>query len=229
MPEHVHKGRGSSLLKINGPGSAGHYSLHHPLARKRLSDFRKGEPIMRTKLSTGTRKLFRLGLGIAVLVGLINAWFAVPNVWLTYQVQSPGAAPVRVTQCGEDDVREYFYRRTADGAFFNIDLCFLAVDNKQLKFIPYATDTDGLSWIELKHSPQVGAYTRSVARSFTIPQADYPAALATWRKAKWQARLESLGKFALGCGAAAALFLFAAWLMRKPWGIAARKRIARAM
>jgi hypothetical protein len=185
--------------------------------------------MMRTTLHTGTRKLVRLVLGVAILAGIINAWFAVPNVWLTYQVQSPGAAPVRVAQCGEDDVREYFYRRMADSALINIDLCFLAVENRQLKFIPYATDADGPSWIELKHSPQVGAYTRSVARSFTIPPADYPEALDAWRKARWQARLESLGKFALGCSVAAALWMSAGWLMRKRWSVAARRRIARAM
>jgi hypothetical protein len=184
---------------------------------------------MRTKLTSGARKLFLLGLGIAVLVGIINAWYAPPNVWLTYQVQSPGASPVRVERCGEDDVREYFYRGAADGVFFNVDLCFLAVGNRQLKFIPYATDADGPSWIELKHSPQVRAYTRSVARSFAIPQSDYPAALEAWRKAKWQARLEGLARFAFGCGVAAGLYLFAAWLMRKPWGVAVRRRIARAM
>jgi hypothetical protein len=184
---------------------------------------------MRPQLSKGSGKLFRLGLGIAIAAGLINAWFAVPNVWLTYQVQSPGAAPVRVSQCGEDDVREYFYRRMADGVFFNIDLCFLAVENRQLKFIPYATDVDGPSWIELKHSPQVGAYTRSVARSFTIPPADFPAALEAWHKARWQARLIGVVKFALGCGVAAALFQLAAWLMRRPWGVAMRRRIARAI
>lgn len=184
---------------------------------------------MRIHVSKGIRKLFLLGLGIALCIGVINAWRAAPNVWLTYQVQSPGAAPVRVERCGDDDVREYFYRAAADGAFFNVDLCFLAVENKHLKFIPYATDADGPSWIELKHSPQVRAYTHSVARSFTIPQSDYPAALEAWREAKSQARMESFGKFTLGCGAAAGLFLFAGWLMRRPWGVAARRRLARAM
>ncbi|MDB5729251.1 MAG: hypothetical protein JWQ00_2456, partial [Noviherbaspirillum sp.] len=42
--------------------------------------------MMRTTLHTGTRKLVRLVLGVAILAGIINAWFAVPNVWLTYQV-----------------------------------------------------------------------------------------------------------------------------------------------
>jgi hypothetical protein len=143
---------------------------------------------MLANLSKRARTLILAGLALMVVVGTVNAWKTEPHVWLTYQVQSPGKAPVRVERCGDDDPREYFYRVGPDGRYFNIDLCFKAVEKNSLKFIPYSTDEDGTSWIEVKNSPQVRAYTRTAARSFVFPQADQSAAHALWHRKRCATR-----------------------------------------
>lgn len=178
---------------------------------------------MPRNLREGARRLLLVALMLAAGIGIGNAWNAEPNVWLTYQVQSPGAAPVRVERCGDDDTREYFYRDGPDGTYFNIDLCFKAVQKNDLKFIPYATDEDGTSWIELKNSPQVGSYTRAVARSFDVPQADRGAAFALWQKAKWRTRFESLGQLAIGLVAFWLFCSLLAWIARRFLGLASAR------
>ncbi len=142
------------------------------------------------------KRLFQIAFAIAAIVGLIQVWNEEPHVRLSYQVQTPGGTPVLVEHCGKDDVREYLYRLGPEGKQFNIDLCFQAMQNDRLNFIPYMTDEDGVSWIESKNSPQVVFYTRTVARTFTLPQRDRETALELWRKAKRQASIESLAALA---------------------------------
>jgi hypothetical protein len=151
------------------------------------------------------RRLFHVAIALAAVIGFVNAWNVQPHVWLTYQVQSPGAAPVRVERCGDDDRREYFYRDGPDGTQFNIDLCFKAVEKNRLKFIPYSTDEDGASWIELQNSPQILSYTRSVARSFSFPEADHAAALTLWQKERLRARIEKMVESAIAVAVLSAL------------------------
>jgi hypothetical protein len=178
---------------------------------------------MPRNLSQAARRLFQLALIVAVAIGIVNAWNVEPHVWLTYQVQSPGSMPVKVGRCGDDDAREYLYRDGPGGTHFNIDLCFKAVQKNRLKFIPYATDEEGTSWIELKNSPQVSSYTRAVARSFTFPQADHAAALALWQKEKWRARFERLGEFAIGVAVFGLLCFVVAWIARRLLGVVSNK------
>jgi hypothetical protein len=160
-------------------------------------------------------RLFHVAIVLAVVIGFVNAWNVQPHVWLTYQVQSSGAAPVRVERCGDDDAREYLYRDGPDGTRFNIDLCFKAVEKNRLKFIPYSTDEDGVSWIELKNSPQIGSYTRSVARSFNFPEADRASALALWQKERLRARVEKMGEFAITLAVMSVLGYAALWIARR--------------
>ncbi len=143
------------------------------------------------------RRLFRGAFAMAAIIGIVLAWNAEPHVRLIYQIQSPGGAPVLVDRCGKDDVSEHLYRVGPQGKQFNIDLCFQTIQKDRLTFIPYVTDEDGVSWIELKNSPQVASYTRAVARSFTLPQHDCETALELWDKAKRQARIESLTELAI--------------------------------
>ncbi|MEN3291516.1 MAG: hypothetical protein V7642_769 [Burkholderiales bacterium] len=168
------------------------------------------------KISRETAKrLFYVSIVLAVVIGFVNAWNVQPHVWLTYQVQAPGAAPVRVERCGDDDPREYFYRDGPDGTRFNIDLCFKAVEKNRLKFIPYSTDEDGVAWIELKNSPQIGSYTRSVARAFSFPEADRAGALALWQKERLRARIEKTGEFAITLAVLSVLGCAALWFARR--------------
>jgi hypothetical protein len=160
-------------------------------------------------------RLFQVVLAVVAIAGLVNAWNAKPNVWLTYQLQAPGALPVRVERCGEDDVREYFYRDGPDGTQFNIDLCFKAVQKNHLKFIPYATDEDGKSWIELRNSPQVGAYTRTVAHAFVFPTADQRAALSVWQQERRRLQMEKLKELAISLIVLSVAGLLAGWIIRR--------------
>lgn len=171
-------------------------------------------------------RLFHVAIVLAVVIGFVNAWNVQPHVWLTYQVQSSGAAPVRVERCGDDDPREYFYRVGPDGRYFNIDLCFKAVEKNSLKFIPYSTDEDGTSWIEVKNSPQVRAYTRTVARSFVFPQADQSAAHALWQKEKWRVRTESVAQLAIVVISLGLLCWLFGWIARRFAGHTSRRRRA---
>lgn len=152
---------------------------------------------MPTNTFRWARRLFQVAFAIAAIVGTILAWNREPHVRLIYQIQSPGGTPVLVDRCGKDDVSEYLYRVGPEGKQFNIDLCFQTMQRDRLNFIPYAADEEGVSWIELKNSPQVAAYTRAVARSFTLPQHDSEAALERWRKAKRQERFENLVELAV--------------------------------
>lgn len=181
---------------------------------------------MLANLSKRARTLILAGLALMVVVGTVNAWKTEPHVWLTYQVQSPGKAPVRVERCGDDDPREYFYRVGPDGRYFNIDLCFKAVEKNSLKFIPYSTDEDGTSWIEVKNSPQVRAYTRTVARSFVFPQADQSAAHALWQKEKWRVRTESVAQLAIVVISLGLLCWLFGWIARRFTGHTSRRRRA---
>jgi hypothetical protein len=182
--------------------------------------------MMPRKLFERASRLFQVVFAIAAITGIIMAWNAEPRVRLTYQVQSPGAVPVMVERCGNDDAREYLYRNGPDGTQFSIDLCFKAVRKNDLNFIPYATDEDGMSWIELTNSAQVAAYTKTVGRSFTLPATDNKALLELWRKGKWQARVERLAQLA------ARLFVFGAvcylllWLARR-YRVVGLRRLAR--
>jgi hypothetical protein len=178
---------------------------------------------MPRNLSQAARRLFQLALIVAVAIGIVKAWNVEPHVWLTYQIQSPGSMPVKVGRCGDDDAREYLYRDGPGGTHFNIDLCFKAVQKNRLKFIPYAPDEEGTSWIELKNSPQVSSYTRAVARSFTFPQADHAAALALWQKEKSRARFERLGEFAIGVAVFGLLCFVVAWIARRLLGVVSNK------
>ncbi|RJF96967.1 hypothetical protein D3870_21670 [Noviherbaspirillum cavernae] len=159
---------------------------------------------MRRNLLAAFRTIFLLAFTIALIAGSINAWNAVPQVWLVYQVQSPGAAPLKVEHCDRDAAREYSYREGPDGARFNIELCFRAIRIGELKFIPYLTSRDEVAWIEFKGSPQVAAYTRTVARSFALSQADVESALGQWRRQQREARMDGFVQLAV------TLLLFAA-------------------
>jgi hypothetical protein len=180
---------------------------------------------MPTHLSALARPLFLAAITIAMVAGIVNAWNAEPHLWLTYQLQAPGSKAVKVERCGDDDPREYFYRESPDGRYFNIELCLKTVQKSQLKFIPYAIDADGTSWIELNNSPQVGLYTRSVARSFALPEADQRVVQAQWEKEKWRARFGSLGRLVAGMFAFGLLCWASAWVARRFFGFAPAKRI----
>jgi hypothetical protein len=182
---------------------------------------------MPRNFSEWAKRIFQVVLAVAAIAGIVDAWNSDPHVWLTYQIQAPGALPAKVERCGDDDVREYFYRDGPDGTRFNIDLCFKTVQKNRLKFIPYATDEDGISWIELKNSPQVGAHTRAVARAFVVPQEDYDAALALWHKGKQQARLERLAEVAVSLAVFCMLGILAGWILRKLLNGALRKHARR--
>lgn len=173
------------------------------------------------------RNLFLIAFAIAVLASFVVAWNAEPNARLTYQIQSPGAAAVLVDRCGADDAREYFYRRGPQGKWFNIDLCFKVVSRNQVKFIPYASEEDGLSWIEFKYSPQVDVYTKTVARNFTLPLTDHAAALDIWHAAKRQARLARLAELAARLALVGVACWLAVWLGRRTLAIVRTRRARR--
>jgi len=145
-----------------------------------------------------------------------------PSVTTTYATLGPDRPfTISSDSCYLPDASKYKYITTKTGTSVSITLCFKALPFQDGQmFVPYRADrTSNQYWGNRAYSEEVTAYTDSVVKAFSIPQADE----ADLDKLAWPLRLQQIGWGVLGM-LAGLVFLFAfswtvGWIVRGFLGI----------
>lgn len=150
-----------------------------------------------------------LALCVAWVGGCVAfGFFAKPRVHLTYAIDTPEAAPVRVNRCGPDDGSRFILAQDVEGGDVDVTLCFKTLKAQSRRW-----------WMEASYSLDVVRQMDAFEKSFRLP----PQGVAEAERLRQQRQLDewkhAATSAAFGLAAIGLLAVVAGWLARGVLGI----------